>query len=96
MLTKIMPDYIVVATNDACPPAGPYSQAIKTPHQIYVSGQIPADKTGSLVEGSISDKTRQCIENIIAILSEAQSSIKKVVKVTVFLTDMDNFAEMNS
>ncbi|KAI9748999.1 MAG: hypothetical protein M1835_001664, partial [Candelina submexicana] len=91
-----MADMTRISTKDACPPAGPYSQAIKTFHAIYVSGQIPASSDGSLVSGSIADKTEQCIANVRAILAAAGSSIEKVVKTTVFLTDMDNFGEMNS
>jgi len=75
---------------------GPYSQAIITGGMIYVSGQIPADSKGNLVEGSIADKTAQCAANVVAILKEAGSSIEKVVKTTVFLDDMANFAGMNA
>lgn len=71
------------------------SQAIIAGPQVFVSGQIPADKTGALIEGSITDKTTQCCENIVAILKEANTPIEKVVKVNVFLDDMAHFAEMN-
>ncbi|KAF1351206.1 YjgF/Yer057p/UK114 family [Delphinella strobiligena] len=71
------------------------SQAIKVGGQIFVSGQIPADKNGNLVEGSIADKTKASCEGMKAILEEAGSSLSKVVKTTVFLTDMGDFAEMN-
>jgi len=84
-----------VFTKDACPPAGPYSQAIKAAGQVFCAGQIPADSTGKLVEGSIAEKTEQCIKNLKAILTEAGSGIPKVVKVGVFLSDMKHFAEMN-
>ncbi|KAK7894690.1 hypothetical protein LTR67_005429 [Exophiala xenobiotica] len=84
-----------VFTKDACPPAGPYSQAIKAAAQVFCAGQIPADSTGKLVEGSIAEKTEQCIKNLKAILTEAGSGIPKVVKVGVFLSDMKHFAEMN-
>ncbi|KAF2707970.1 YjgF-like protein [Pleomassaria siparia CBS 279.74] len=90
-----MSDINKVFTADACPPAGPYTQAIIAGTQIYVSGQIPADKEGNLIEGSIADKTASCCNNIIAILKEAGSDITRVVKVNVFLDDMANFAEMN-
>ncbi|KAB5579892.1 YjgF/Yer057p/UK114 family [Coniochaeta sp. 2T2.1] len=76
-------------------PAGPYSHAIKTPTAIYCSGQIPSDKDGKLVEGTIQEKTAQCIKNLKAVLEEAGSGIEKVVKVNVFITDMGNFATMN-
>ncbi|KAF2119617.1 Endoribonuclease L-PSP/chorismate mutase-like protein [Lophiotrema nucula] len=84
-----------VFTAEACPPAGPYTQAIIAGPTIYVSGQIPADKEGKLVEGSIADKTAACCNNIIAILKEAGSDISRVVKVNVFLDDMANFGDMN-
>lgn len=85
-----------VLSKDACPPAGPYSQAIKAAGQVWVAGQIPADASGNLVTGSIGDKTKQCCENLKAILEAAGSEIPKVVRVGVFLTDMANFAGMNA
>ncbi|KAL2757121.1 hypothetical protein ACRALDRAFT_2027020 [Sodiomyces alcalophilus JCM 7366] len=84
-----------VYTKDAPFPLGPYSQAVKTPTAIYLSGQIPITADGKSVEGSIAEKTRQCITNLKAVLTEAGSGIEKVVKVTIFLADMDFFAEMN-
>ncbi|KAF2840931.1 YjgF-like protein [Patellaria atrata CBS 101060] len=91
-----MSDVKKIFTADACPPAGPYTQAIVANGTIYVSGQIPADNQGNLVEGSIAKKTETCCNNIISILKEAGSDITKVVKVNVFLDDMANFGEMNS
>ncbi|WEW59879.1 hypothetical protein PRK78_005360 [Emydomyces testavorans] len=90
-----MADMTKVFSPDACPPAGPYSQAIKANGQIFVSGQIPADVNGNLIDGSIAEKTEQCCKNIVAVLAAAGSSIEKVVKVNVFLVDMADFAEMN-
>ncbi|KAI1345178.1 Endoribonuclease L-PSP-domain-containing protein [Xylariaceae sp. FL0016] len=90
-----MSDISPVFTKDAAPPAGPYSQAIKTPSAIYCSGQIPCDAQGNLIEGSIGDKTAKCIENLKAVLLAAGSSVQKVVKVNIFLADMAHFAEMN-
>jgi len=86
-----------IFTKDACPVAGPYSQAIVTPTTIYVSGQIPATATGEVLpsSASIAEKTAACIMNIRAILAAAGSSMDRVVKVNVFITDMANFAEMN-
>ncbi|KAK3945280.1 Endoribonuclease L-PSP/chorismate mutase-like protein [Diplogelasinospora grovesii] len=86
---------VPVFTKNAAPAAGPYSQAIKTPHAIYVSGQIPCDPQGNLVEGTIQQKTATCIGNMKAILEEAGSGIEKVVKLTIFLADMADFANMN-
>ncbi|OSS52326.1 hypothetical protein B5807_02363 [Epicoccum nigrum] len=71
------------------------SQAIIAGPNVFVSGQIPADKTGALIDGSITDKTTQCCENILAILKEANTPVEKIVKVNVFLDDMAHFAEMN-
>ncbi|KAI9734236.1 MAG: hypothetical protein M1834_002338 [Cirrosporium novae-zelandiae] len=85
-----------VLTSEATAPVGPYSQAVKANGQIFCSGQIPADKTGKMVEGSIADKTEAVCKNLGAILKEAGSDFSKVIKVNVFLTDMGNFAEMNS
>ncbi|KAI5200659.1 YjgF-like protein [Aureobasidium pullulans] len=84
-----------IFTSNSMAPVGPYSQAVQVGQHIFVSGQIPADKNGNLVEGSIADKTKASCEGMKAILEEAGSSISKVIKTTVFLTDMKDFAEMN-
>ncbi|KAJ2893618.1 hypothetical protein MKZ38_008415 [Zalerion maritima] len=84
-----------VATADACPAKGPYSQGIKTPTAVYCSGQIHADPSGTLIEGTITEKTQQCFKNIEAILKASGSSLEKIVKVNIFLADMSSFAEMN-
>lgn len=68
--------------------AGPYSQAIKAASQVWVAGQIPADTTGTLIEGTIAEKTAMCCQNLKAILEASGSEIGKVVRVGVFLTDM--------
>ncbi|KXL41921.1 MAG: hypothetical protein FE78DRAFT_155543 [Acidomyces sp. 'richmondensis'] len=83
-------------TPKAAQPVGPYSQCVIAGPHIFVSGQIPADASGKLIEGSIADKTTVCCEGLKNILREAGSDITRCVKVTVFLTSMDNFAEMNS
>lgn len=75
------------------------SQAIATSSTIYCSGQIPVDSTGKLLtleSSSITEMTELCIQNLTAVLKAAGSGIEKVVKVSVFLTTMDNFAEMNA
>ncbi|KAL4959475.1 Endoribonuclease L-PSP/chorismate mutase-like protein [Aspergillus stella-maris] len=91
-----MSDLTNIFTPNACPPVGPYSQAIKANGQIFLSGQIPADKNGNLVEGDIKTKTQACCDNIAAILEAAGSSVSKIIRVNVFLDDMVNFAEMNA
>ena len=68
------------------------SQAVKTPSAIYCSGQIPLTPDGKFIEGSIGEKTKQCCKNVEAVLKEAGSSLSKVVKCTIFLSDMDHFA----
>ncbi|KAK7422603.1 hypothetical protein QQZ08_009409 [Neonectria magnoliae] len=90
-----MSDQTIIFTKNAAAPVGPYSQAIKTPTAIYCSGQIPLTPEGQLLEGTIAEKTRQCCQNLKAVLEEAGSSITKVVKVNIFLSDMDHFAPMN-
>ncbi|KEZ44579.1 hypothetical protein SAPIO_CDS3616 [Scedosporium apiospermum] len=84
-----------VFTKNAPPAVGPYSQAIKTPGAIYCSGQVHFNTEGVLQDGTIAEKTALCIKNLEAVLTEAGSSIEKVVKTTVFLSDMASFAEMN-
>ncbi|KAJ3909491.1 Endoribonuclease L-PSP [Lentinula edodes] len=71
------------------------SHATKVPGLIFLSGQTPLDKNGRLVEGGIKEHTAQCIENLENVLSSAGSSWEKVVKVNVYLKDMDNFGAMN-
>lgn len=87
----------VIGTPKAPAAIGPYSQAIQVGNLIYTSGQIPIDPaTGQLVEGGIKEQTRQSLNNIQAILQEAGLTMASVVKTTVFMADMADFAEMNS
>ena len=87
----------VISTPNAPAAIGPYSQAIQVGNLIYTSGQIPIDPaTGQLVEGGIKEQTRQSLSNIQAILQEAGLTMASVVKTTVFMADMADFAEMNS
>mgnify|MGYP000365480824 CR=1 FL=1 len=86
----------VVFTEKAPKPVGPYSQAIIAGPFIFVSGQIPIDpKTGVIVKGGIKEQTERTLENIKAILEAAGSSLDKVVKVTVYLRDLNLFKEFN-
>lgn len=85
-----------IATESAPAAIGPYSQAIATGEFVFASGQIALDpKSGQLVEGDVRAQTRQAIENVSAVLQAAGSSLARVVKTTVFLTTMQNFAPMN-
>jgi 2-iminobutanoate/2-iminopropanoate deaminase len=86
----------IVATDQAPAAVGPYSQAIAAGDLIFCSGQIPLDPaTGELVEGSIADQTKRCMRNLAAVLEAAGSNLDAVVKVTVFLTDIGDYAEFN-
>ena len=86
----------IVETKDAPAPIGPYSQAIRAGGMIFLSGQIPIDPaTGGLVEGDVSTQTTQVLKNIAAVLAAAGSSVSRVVKTTVFLKNLDDFAKFN-
>jgi 2-iminobutanoate/2-iminopropanoate deaminase len=85
-----------ISTDNAPKAIGPYEQAIRVGDFVYTAGQIPIDpKTGTLVEGGISDQTRQVLENLKAVLEAAGSSLERVVKATVFLKNMADFAAVN-
>lgn len=87
---------IGVATSDAPQAIGPYSQAISFDKLVFCSGQIPLRPDGTLEEGDVAAQTRQVLTNLQAVLTAAGSSLDNVVKTTVFLTDMGDFAAMNS
>jgi 2-iminobutanoate/2-iminopropanoate deaminase len=85
-----------VSTSHAPQAIGPYSQAIKANGFLFISGQIPIDPaTGNLIEGGIQQQTERVLTNLAAILTAAGSSWEKVVKTTVFLKNMSEFAQMN-
>lgn len=85
-----------VTTNNAPGAIGPYSQAIKAGNLIFCSGQIPIDPvTGEFVSEVVSDQTDQVLKNLGEVLKAAGSNLENVVKTTVFLADMNDFAEMN-
>jgi len=88
-----------IYTDKAPEPIGPYSQAViyaGLDELIYTSGQIPIDpKTSNITDGDISAQTRQVMENLNAVLEKAGSSFDKIIKTTVYLTDMSKFAEFN-
>lgn len=75
---------------------GPYSQAIAIDNLVFCSGQIPLKPDGSLLEGPIDEQTRQVLTNLKAVLEAAGSSLDQVLKTTVFLADMGEFAAMNA
>lgn len=86
-----------VVTTEAAPAAiGPYSQAIATERLIFCSGQIPLDPTTmELVSGSISEETERCMRNLEAVLAEAGAGLANILKTTIYVTDMDDFVEVN-
>lgn len=86
----------VIATKQAPAAIGPYSQAIKANGFVFASGQIPIDPaTGNVIPGSIAEQTQRVLTNVTELLKAAGSSLEKVVKTTVFLKNMTDFATMN-
>ncbi len=84
-----------VSTDRAPKAIGPYSQAIIHQGLVFTSGQIPLSPDGTLVEGGIREQTHQVFQNIKAVLEEAGTDLNHVIKATVFLQDMNHFAEVN-
>lgn len=85
-----------VSTKNAPAAIGPYSQAVLSGDLIYTSGQVPLDpQTGQLVEGGIKEQTVRVLENLQAVLADAGSDLRHVIKTTVFLKNMSDFAAMN-
>ena len=85
-----------ISTQNAPGAIGPYSQAVKTGDMVFCSGQIPIDpETGEFVSGGVGEQTEQVLRNLSEVLRAAGTSLENVVKTTVFLADMDDFAAMN-
>ena len=81
---------------DAPKPIGPYTQGVAAGGLMFLSGQIPLDpKTGEIVAGGIEEQTEQVLKNLLAVLKEAKMGAENVVKTTVFLADLADFAKMN-
>jgi 2-iminobutanoate/2-iminopropanoate deaminase len=86
----------IISTENAPGAIGPYSQAVKTGGFVFCSGQIPIDPaTGNFVSDAIAGQTEQVLKNLSAVLEAAGSGLGSVVRTTVFLADMNDFAEMN-
>ena len=86
----------IISTTNAPQAIGPYSQAVKANNLMFISGQIPMDPTtGNLVEGSIEDEANQVLKNLKSICEAAGYSLDDAVKITIFLTDLGNFAVVN-
>ena len=91
-----MSELIPIQTEHAPAAIGPYSQAIVVDGWVFCSGQIPTDpETGDLVQGDIKAQTEQVLMNLSSVLEKAGSSLRGVVKTTVFLSDINDFAAMN-
>ena len=87
----------ILNTTNAPAAIGPYSQGVQCGNMVFVSGQLPIiPATGALLEGSVGDMTTQSMKNIEAILAEAGCTLKDVVKTTIFLKDLNDFAEVNA
>lgn len=84
-----------IHTTDAPEAIGPYSQAIEAGDFVYVSGQIPINPDTGEVEQGIEKQTKQVLKNLQAILTEAQTDFSQVIKFTIYLASMDNFATVN-
>ncbi|MBA2494889.1 MAG: RidA family protein [Acidobacteria bacterium] len=86
----------IIITENAPGAIGPYSQAIKIENMVFCSGQIPIDpQTGEFVSEDTAEQTRQVLKNLSAVLEAAGTNLNNVVKTTVFLADMNDFAAMN-
>lgn len=86
----------ILSTNDAPQAIGPYSQGTEANSFVFTSGQLPLDPaTGDFVPGGIKEQTRQSLLNVKAILEAAGTTMDNAMKLTVFLSDMNNFAHMN-
>ena len=86
----------IISTKNAPQAIGPYSQAVKAGNLMFISGQIPLDpETGDLVSKSIEDQAKQVLENVKSICEAAGCSLDDIVKISIFLTDLSNFAVVN-
>jgi 2-iminobutanoate/2-iminopropanoate deaminase len=92
-----MSDLKMISTPDAPGAIGPYSQAVVVDDWVFLSGQIPIDPaTGELIVGDVAAQTHRVMKSLVSVLEAAGSSLSKVVKTTCYLSDMDNFSEMNA
>lgn len=87
----------IITTKNAPAPIGPYNQAVLSGNTLYTSGQIAINpSTGELVQGSISEETKQVMENMKEVLTAAEMTFENVVKTSIFISDMHNFSEINA
>ena len=85
----------IISSTDAPAAVGPYSQAVEANGFLFLSGQLPLDASGKLLPGNIAAQTEQVLKNLVVVLEAAGSSLERVVKTTVYLRDINDFASMN-
>ena len=85
----------IISSADAPTAVGPYSQAVEANGFLFLSGQLPLDASGKLLPGNIAAQTEQVLKNLVVVLEAAGSSLERVVKTTVYLRDINDFASMN-
>ena len=86
----------IISTNKAPQAIGPYSQAVRFNNLLFVSGQIPIEpKSGAILTGNIKEQTKQILENLNNILTAGESSLNNVLRVTIFLTNLEDYAAVN-
>jgi 2-iminobutanoate/2-iminopropanoate deaminase len=91
-----MPSQQAVLSSDAPAPVGPYSQAVRVGDLVFCSGQVPLDPaTGKLIDGDVAAQTRQVLANLRAVLAAAGLGLDAIVKTTIFLADINDFAAVN-
>jgi 2-iminobutanoate/2-iminopropanoate deaminase len=91
-----MTDRTPITADDAPGAIGPYSQAIRHGNLLFCSGQIPLDAaTGELLRGSLADETTRCMENLAAVCRAAGTSLRRAVRLTIYTTQLEGFAEIN-
>lgn len=97
MLNLVAMEKVIIQTNSAPAPIGPYSQAVQVNGMLFISGQVCIDpNTGDLKNKDLQEETDQVMQNLKSILQQAGMSFDNVVKTTIFLTDMNRFSEMNA
>jgi 2-iminobutanoate/2-iminopropanoate deaminase len=85
-----------VTAPDAPNPAGPYSHAVRSGGMLYCSGQVPIDPgTGSIVDGSIGDQARQCLDNLTTVCAAAGATLSDAVRMAIYVTDISTFSQVN-
>ncbi len=86
----------IISTNKAPQAIGPYSQAVRFNNLLFVSGQIPIEpESGAILTGNIKEQTKQILENLNSILTAGESSLNNVLRITIFLTNLEDYAAVN-